>query len=133
MPDADRRRCRTDAVADPRAGWHLALEDRAATRLLPLARPIVRVGRGAHCELRIDHPSVAVEHAVLAVRREGPLLFAEPTAGRTAVNGRRVDERTRLADYDIVVFGDVMAVVRWIPDGHWRHRPSQPAASMWLS
>jgi pSer/pThr/pTyr-binding forkhead associated (FHA) protein len=112
VPDAQRIRCATDRLA--LAGWHLALDERASARLLPLTEPIARVGRGAHCDLCIDHPTVARDHAALAVRRTSLILFTLGSDGRTFLNGRRIDDRAQLSDYDIVLFGDVMVVVRRI-------------------
>jgi hypothetical protein len=112
LPAGRRGLCRPPAAAG--AGWHLALEDGPAPRLLPLAQQIVHVGRSPACELWLDHPTVAPDHAALAVRRAGVLLYAGAAGGRTFVNGRRVEDRTQLGDYDIVLFGAVMVVVRQI-------------------
>jgi pSer/pThr/pTyr-binding forkhead associated (FHA) protein len=112
VPAAHRVQCATDAHA--LTGWHLALDERASAELLPLTEPIARVGRGAHCDLRIDHPTVAYDHAALAVRRTSLILFTLGRSGRTFLNGRRVEDRAPLADYDIVLFGDVMVIVRRI-------------------
>jgi hypothetical protein len=112
VPVALRSHCATDGVAV--AGWHLALDERASAQLLPLHEPIARVGHGAHCDLRIDHPTVSHDHAALAVRRTSLILFTLGARGRTFLNGRRVDDRAQLADYDIVLFGDAMVVVRRI-------------------
>jgi hypothetical protein len=112
VPDALRVRCATDMLA--LTGWHLALDERASAQLLPLPEPIARVGRGEHCDLCIDHPTVSRDHAALAVRRTSLILFTLGASGRTFLNGRRVEDRVQLADYDIVLFGDVMVVVRRI-------------------
>jgi hypothetical protein len=112
LPAAHRIRCGTAALAG--TGWHLALDERASDRLLPLPEPIIRVGRGAHCDLCIDHPTVAEDHAALAVRRTSLILFTLGAGARTFLNGRRVEDRAQLADYDIVLFGDAMVVVRHI-------------------
>jgi pSer/pThr/pTyr-binding forkhead associated (FHA) protein len=112
LASAHRNHCGTDAVAG--TGWHLALDERADERLLPLPEPIVRVGRGAHCDLCIDHPTVSEDHAALAVRRTRLILFSLGASGRTFLNGRRVADRVELADYDVVLFGDAMVIVRRI-------------------
>lgn len=112
VPAAHRQRCASDTAS--RAAWHLALDDDARNRLLPLPQPIARVGRGEHCDLCIDHPTVSHDHAALAVRRTSLILFTLGASGRTFLNGRRVEDRAQLADYDIVLFGDAMVVVRRI-------------------
>jgi len=125
VPAAHRLRCSSEAVAG--VGWHLALDDDASNRLLPLSEPIARVGRSAHCDLCIDHPTVSRDHAALAVRRTSLILFTLAATGRTFLNGRRVEDRAQLADYDIVLFGDAMVVVRRIdvlPDRSTRGSPS---------
>jgi hypothetical protein len=116
LPAGQRDRCRTETAAG--AGWHLALGDRGRTRLLPLDQPVVRVGRARHCDVRIDHPSVAAQHVVLAARRAGYLLFVDTTAARTFVNGRRITDTILLHDYDIVILGEAMLVARLVIRPH---------------
>jgi hypothetical protein len=116
LPVEQRDRCVTEAEAD--AGWHLALGDHGDRRLLPLDRAVMRVGRSTQCEVRIDHRSVAPQHAVLAARREGYLLFVDSPAWRTFVNGRRITDTVLLHDYDIVILGEAMLVARLVIRPH---------------
>jgi len=56
-----------------------------------------------------------VDHAMAAAHTWWDLILVTLGAnGRTFLNGRRVEDRADLADYDIVRFGDAMVVVRRI-------------------
>jgi hypothetical protein len=125
LPAGQRDRCLTETAAG--AGWHLALGDDGHMRLLPLTQPVVRVGRSRHCDVHIDHPSVAPHHAVLAARRAGYLLFVDTTAARTFVNGRRITDTILLHDYDIVILGDAMLVARLVIRPHGRQAAVMPS------
>ena len=101
------------SIAEAAPGWYLALDD-DTTELVALHEPVIRLGRGPHCDVRLDHPSVAFDHAALAVRSGSLTLFAINAERPTMVNGRVVREQAHLDDYDVVRLGDVMIVVRRI-------------------
>jgi hypothetical protein len=123
-PAGQRDRCLAETAAG--AGWHLALGDHGRTRLLPLDEPVVRVGRSRHCDVRIDHPSVAAHHVVLAARRAGYLLFVDTAAARTFVNGRRITDTILLNDYDIVILGEAMLIARMVIRPHGQRAAPVP-------
>jgi len=100
------------SIAEAAPGWYLALDDDVSDRLVALHEPVIRIGRGPHCDVRLDHPSVAFDHAALAVRSGSLTLFAINAERPTLVNGRPVREQARLTDYDVVRLGDVLVVVR---------------------
>jgi hypothetical protein len=128
LPAGQRDRCLAETAAA--SGWHLAVGDHGRTRLLPLVQPVLRVGRSRQCDVRIDHPSVAAHHAVLAARSAGYLLFVDTAIARTFVNGRRVSDTILLHDYDIVILGDAMVVARWIAHARGAAPGAAPAARL---
>src|SRR5215218_141809 len=70
------------------------------------------IGRGADCDLVLDHPTVARRHATIAHGQSGPTI--EAASGATlAVNGERT-RRTPLAVGDQIAVGPFRIVF----DGH---------------
>jgi pSer/pThr/pTyr-binding forkhead associated (FHA) protein len=53
-------------------------------------RPVVHIGRAAHCDIRLAHKSVSASHATLTHRRGTWVILDRGSAGGTYVNGQRV-------------------------------------------
>ncbi len=71
-----------------------------------LDRPALTVGRGAHCDLVVDHASVSRRHAQLQRRGDTWRVTDEQSRNGTTVNGVSVVTQ-RLRDQDRLMFGDV--------------------------
>jgi two-component system response regulator AtoC len=85
----------------------------SAQRPLPDEGAVV-VGRGAECDLRIDHPSVSRTHAVLRVTANDGLLLEDlGSSNGTRVRGRAVGahEPTPVTPADIVEVGAARILV----------------------
>jgi hypothetical protein len=72
---------------------------------VPLEVPVVRVGRGRDCEVRVDHPRVSRLHAVLEVRGRAWLLSDARSSGGTFLGDRPVHGPTELRSGDTIRLG----------------------------
>jgi hypothetical protein len=92
-------------------GRYLQIEAGEETRLIPLDRPILHIGRGLTSDLRLEDPQVSRRHAIIAQRGDGVRVLDDRSAHGTIVNGRRVDS-VYLADGDVLTVG--RAVFRFV-------------------
>jgi pSer/pThr/pTyr-binding forkhead associated (FHA) protein len=93
------------------AGRHLILEQDGERRLLPLTRPITRIGRGFGSTIQLEDKTVSRRHAIVMQRGERVRLLDDRSSNGTFVNGRRVLE-AELSDGDVVLLGRVVLVYR---------------------
>ena len=100
----NRTRARLIPAAGAPAGRYLSLEHDGETKLIPLERPITRVGRGLVADVRLDDAHVSRRHAILAVRGDGARILDDRSYNGTFVNGRRVTVQY-LTDGDVLRFG----------------------------
>lgn len=98
-------------IAPAFAGRHLILEQDGHRRVLPLTRPIVRIGRGFGSTIQLEDQSVSRRHAIVMQRRGRVRILDDRSSNGTFVNGRRVME-AELRDGDVVVLGRVVLVYR---------------------
>jgi hypothetical protein len=99
-----RARCTPRELAPP--GRYLEVEDSDQTRLLPLDRPIVHIGRGLATDIRLEDPQVSRRHAIVAQRGDGARVLDDRSRNGTFVNGRSVTIGY-LTDGDILRVGRV--------------------------
>jgi transcriptional regulator of acetoin/glycerol metabolism len=77
----------------------------------PLRGARLRVGRGAECHIRLEHPSVSRDHAEL--QRQGPIVALRDlgSTNGTYLNGERTEHGV-IADNDVLRIGDFVGIVR---------------------
>ena len=80
--------------------------DIAISAYIPIAGEIL-IGRGAHCDLRLDDPFVSSEHAQIIVRNEGTTYVDLGSTNGSRVNGENVRAPVTLFDGDVVQLGSV--------------------------
>lgn len=100
-----RARCIPRELAPP--GRYLEVEDSDQTRLLPLDRPILHIGRGLAADIRLEDPQVSRRHAIVAQRGDGARVLDDRSRNGTFVNGRAV-MIGYLADGDILRIGRIV-------------------------
>ena len=108
-----------DRIAADRQGqpYLLYRDGESAQRIAPLAGAHERltIGRAPGCELTLDwDPKVSGAHAQLERIAEGAWVLADDGLSRNGsyVNGERLRQRRRLADGDLLRFGDTQMVFR---------------------
>ena len=70
----------------------------------------VRIGRTQHNEIQLDHHGISREHAVIAKEDDGYYISDVGSRNGTFVNGRSIDEKTKLAEGDLLRFCDLELV-----------------------
>lgn len=76
------------------------------------------IGRGEHCDLRLDDPTVSWDH--LELTRSGDTLLACDLQSRngTLLNGQRFEGSVRLRDADTLTVGTVRLVLALVKPHH---------------
>jgi pSer/pThr/pTyr-binding forkhead associated (FHA) protein len=92
-------------------GRYLSVEDGEQERLIPLARPIVHLGRGLTSDVRLEDPLVSRRHAIIAQRGDGARVLDDRSSNGTFVNGGAVTV-AYLSDGDVLRVG--RAVFRFV-------------------
>lgn len=100
---------------NPPPGQYLTLEEQGQTRLLALDQEITHIGRGFHCEFRLEDQSVSRRHAIVMRRLNGTRILDDRSSNGTYVNGRRVSEAL-LSDGDVIVLGRVILGYLEVPE-----------------
>jgi len=88
-------------------GRYLSIEHDDEVHLIPLDRPIIRVGRGLSADLRLEDPQVSRRHAILAQGGDGARVLDDRSWNGTFVNGRAVTAAA-LTDGDVLRLGRVV-------------------------
>jgi pSer/pThr/pTyr-binding forkhead associated (FHA) protein len=108
-----------ERIAADREGqpYLLFRDGESAQRIAPLTGSAKRltIGRAPGCELTLDwDPKVSGAHAQLERIAEGAWVLADDGLSRNGsyVNGERLRQRRRLADGDLLRFGDTQMVFR---------------------
>jgi pSer/pThr/pTyr-binding forkhead associated (FHA) protein len=92
---------------------HLRIE--RSGEVIQLRRDVTTIGRGALCDVRLDHPSVSKLHAEII--RRGPYAYVSDlglSRNGTRVNGRVVAQRL-LDNGDVLSFGAQRCLVGGLP------------------
>jgi glutathione S-transferase len=108
-----RTRARGVLESDAPPGRYLAAEGHGETVLIPLDRPITRIGRGLIADVRFEDLRVSRRHAIVAQRPalNGARVLDDRSANGTYVNGRRITIAD-LHEGDVLRLGPI--VVRYV-------------------
>jgi len=74
---------------------------------LPLERCENAVGRSPRCDVVLNYPTISRYHAVIALRREGWILFDTGSQVGTKLNGEFIDLRAPLQHGQMITFGSM--------------------------
>ncbi len=106
-----RTRSRTVSLGTAPPGRYLSIEHGDEVRLIPLDRPITRIGRGLSADVRIEDSHVSRRHAIIVVDAnggpDGTRVLDDRSHNGTFVNGRAVTISSSLFDGDVVRLGSV--------------------------
>jgi pSer/pThr/pTyr-binding forkhead associated (FHA) protein len=87
-------------------GQYLSIEDGDQNVVVPLDKPVVRIGRSLAADVHLDDASVSRRHALLIREHDGIHLVDDRSLNGVEVNGERVD-RAILRDGDTIAVGRV--------------------------
>jgi len=73
--------------------------------------PVLVIGRGTDCDVRVDDPTVSRRHAVLMSKPELALVIESKT-GKTRIDGREVQGSIPLTPGQVIEIGHARIVVR---------------------
>ncbi|NLF99479.1 MAG: FHA domain-containing protein, partial [Lentisphaerae bacterium] len=82
----------------------IAYPDQASNRF-ELPPGLYTIGRGEACKIRLRHPEVSERHALLTLRETGITIEDLHSSNGTVVDGRPIQEPTRLHADDVVGLG----------------------------
>ena len=82
----------------------IAYPDQASNRF-ELPPGLYTIGRGEACKIRLRHPEVSERHALLTLRETGTTIEDLHSSNGTVVDGRPIQEPTRLHADDVVGLG----------------------------
>jgi pSer/pThr/pTyr-binding forkhead associated (FHA) protein len=106
-PLSDRtRRNAASSVERLAPGRYLAVEDGEQLVMVPLDKPVMRLGRSPTADLHLDDASVSRRHALLITEHDGIHLVDDRSLNGVEVNGERIT-RTALRDGDKIAIGRV--------------------------
>ncbi len=74
-------------------------------KVIPVTRPITRVGRHADCELRLQHKSVSQVHCSLVLTKRKFWIIDLLGNGGTHINGTPLEDRGEPQDGDEIKIG----------------------------
>ena len=105
-----RTRGRTVPLEAAPPGRYLSVEHAEEIQLIPLDRPIVRLGRGLTADIRLEDPQVSRRHAIIAQRGDGvggSRILDDRSSHGSFVNGREVTV-AHMTDGDVLRLGRVV-------------------------
>jgi len=106
-PLVDRNRRQTTATLEQLPpGRYLAVQDGEEYIVVPLEKPVVRIGRSPMADIQLDDASVSRRHALLIAERDGIHLVDDRSLNGVEVNDERVT-RAVLRDGDTIAIGRV--------------------------
>ena len=88
---------------------YLIIKGSGGDRRYRLTKPIITIGRGEDCDIRLADTSISREHARLLVRESFCGVEDLGSSNGTRVNGQPFDGERRLASGDKVSIGNVEA------------------------
>lgn len=99
----------------PRAGYAWTLASQAGAASFAVFRLPAVIGRRPECDLCIPQPSVSGKHAELFEEQKDLYVRDLSSTNGTFVNGRRVTTCAKLAEHDLLHFGEAVLRVerRW--------------------
>ena len=82
-----------------------------ARKTFPLQNAVVRIGRTAGNEIPLDHHGISREHAIITHDEYGNYFITDlDSRNGTYINGRAIQEKTKLTDGDLLRFCDLELV-----------------------
>ena len=111
------------ALTIPRTPWRSAL---AQDGHIPLARPVIHIGRMEGNDIVLDDPLVSRHHAVIRWTSTGYELEDLGGANGTYVQGHRVHGRVVLASAQTIRIGNTELVFQALPETADGERPAPP-------
>ncbi len=88
------------------------------TRIIPLNRSVINIGRRLNNHIVIDDPRVSRAHAQLRIVKERFFLFDLNSSGGTFVNGKRVEQSVLYPGDVISLAGVTLIFGQDLPTGH---------------
>src|SRR5579859_1652756 len=82
-------------------GRYLEAQDGDTVRLIPLDRPLIRIGRGLTSDVRLEDPHVSRRHAIVAQRGDAVRILDDRSSTGTYLNGRKISV-AYIADGDVI-------------------------------
>ena len=82
----------------------LKVEEQFGTKELPVESPLMTLGRGRECHLRLNGPDISRDHAEIVTEGDHFVLRDHPSKYGTFVNGTQITEQ-RLAHGDTIRLG----------------------------
>src|SRR5215468_4524400 len=93
-----------------------ALREANGGREHPVEKAAVVIGRAPACDIVLNSPRVSARHASITHRGDDWFIEDLGSSNGTRVNGRRIQERTRLRNGDRIDVFDVSLVFQDAPD-----------------
>jgi len=102
----------------------------------PLKAELTLIGRGSRCDVRIKHPAVSAEHALIRLLGDTATIEDLKSSNGTRINGRRLEEIRPLRHGDqieigrerLMFFADLDTATQFV-HGKSTEPYSQPAAA----
>ena len=108
-------------------------------KTFPLDSTLVRIGRTSSSDVSLDHHGISREHAVITHDESGYSITDLGSRNGTFLNGRAIQEKTKLSDRDLLRFCDLELVffeidhpsddIRQASDGEKKKRQSEEQIS----
>jgi predicted component of type VI protein secretion system len=95
----------SDDAATDRGAARLWIVGDGAPRFEPLARHRTVIGRGEHCDVRLDSELVSWDHAEITHHGSALLVSDLDSRNGTLLNGRALTRPTRLRQSDTITIG----------------------------
>ncbi len=106
----------------------IVVQGKPAGKVIPLASPIFRIGRGETCHLRPNSEQVSREHAEFRITADRVIVVDLGSRNGTFVNGKRLTEPYTLKDRDLVQVGPLTFAVSIQGAPAWRASQPSPSA-----
>jgi len=79
-------------------------------KTFPLQNAVIRIGRTSSNDVPLDHHGISREHAIITQDAQGYYITDLGSRNGTYVNGRSIEEKTKLIDRDLLRFCDLELV-----------------------
>ena len=89
----------------------IVVQGKPEGKIIPLAGPVFRIGRGEKCHLRPNSDQVSREHAEFKIGTDQVIITDLGSRNGTFVNGKKLTEPHVLKDRDLVGIGPLTFAV----------------------
>ncbi len=95
----------------------IVVQGKPEGKIIPLAGPVFRIGRGEKCQLRPSSDQVSREHAEFRIGTDQVIITDLGSRNGTFINGKKLTEPHVLNDRDLVGIGPLTFAVsiQWAP------------------